>query len=161
MIATSVKYVKKELGILRFGAIYKATWIDGRIDSISIKHYGAIEYKRIKYIDGKEVAIKFVKTSLQNDEKVFKENGYMSAYISYLIGITPNPETLEHGIGMNFASVNILDGIRPEIISPLIPYCIAELIEKCWDVNPLNRPSAKGVNLTLENLHNLYYEGSN
>ncbi|KAG9306940.1 hypothetical protein G9A89_004039 [Geosiphon pyriformis] len=303
-----------------FGAIYKATWIDGRIDSTSIKHHGAMEYKRIKYIDGKEVAIKFVKTSLQNDEEVFKElniertmfieSGYMSAYISHLIGITQNPETFEYGTVMNFASggdlrkylrknfhstswdvkleiaraiayglkemhsvgmihrdlhsgnilqydqsessttaigdlglcqttnkeiinsgtktaittadnetlnsktrtggnkgifgvipyippevlrgeefttagdiysfamilwelatgmppfhdfshdqnliIAILNGQRPNITSLLIPSCIAELIEKCWDINPSNRPTAEEVEKKLNKLQDLY-----
>ncbi|KAG9292729.1 hypothetical protein G9A89_008317 [Geosiphon pyriformis] len=36
----------------------------------------------------------------------------------------------------------ILNGIRPEITSPFIQPSIAEIIVKCWDVNPENRPTA-------------------
>ncbi|KAG9298421.1 hypothetical protein G9A89_008685 [Geosiphon pyriformis] len=38
--------------------------------------------------------------------------------------------------------MDILNGKRPEITYPLIPPCIAKLIEKCWDVNPENRLNA-------------------
>ncbi|KAG9287249.1 hypothetical protein G9A89_008879 [Geosiphon pyriformis] len=40
---------------------------------------------------------------------------------------------------------DILNGARPKITFPLIPPSIAKLIEKCWDVNPENRPNAKEV----------------
>ncbi|KAG9284711.1 hypothetical protein G9A89_002596 [Geosiphon pyriformis] len=46
----------------------------------------------------------------------------------------------------------ILNGQRPEITSPLIPPCIAEIIVKCWDVNPENRPTAREVVNKLEKL---------
>ncbi|KAG9303192.1 hypothetical protein G9A89_003533 [Geosiphon pyriformis] len=39
----------------------------------------------------------------------------------------------------------ILNGQRPEITSPLIPPCIAEIIVKCWNVKPKNRPTANEV----------------
>ncbi|KAG9292732.1 hypothetical protein G9A89_008320 [Geosiphon pyriformis] len=38
--------------------------------------------------------------------------------------------------------MDILNGIRPEITSPFIQPSIAEIIVKCWDVNPENRPTA-------------------
>ncbi|KAG9303186.1 hypothetical protein G9A89_003527, partial [Geosiphon pyriformis] len=41
---------------------------------------------------------------------------------------------------------------KPEITSPLIPPCIAEIIVKCWDVNPENRPTAKELRNELEEL---------
>ncbi|KAG9292251.1 hypothetical protein G9A89_023971 [Geosiphon pyriformis] len=39
----------------------------------------------------------------------------------------------------------ILNGQRPKITFPLIPPSIAKLIEKCWDPNPKNRPTAREV----------------
>ncbi|KAG9288584.1 hypothetical protein G9A89_008456 [Geosiphon pyriformis] len=53
--------------------------------------------------------------------------------------------------------MNILDGARPKITSPLIPPCIAEIIEKCWDANPKNRPTAREVEDKLWE-HSLIYE---
>ncbi|KAG9285210.1 hypothetical protein G9A89_004425 [Geosiphon pyriformis] len=88
-----------------FGIIYKATWIDGRIDTWSIGCNG--EYKREGTV---EVAIKIIKT---NSEEVFKElniqrtmfinKGRGVDYICSMYGITQNAETLEYGIVMDFA----------------------------------------------------------
>ncbi|KAG9292728.1 hypothetical protein G9A89_008316 [Geosiphon pyriformis] len=48
----------------------------------------------------------------------------------------------------------ILNGQRPKITSPLIPPSIAEIIVKCWDVNPENRPTAFELRKTFEELVN-------
>ncbi|KAG9285724.1 hypothetical protein G9A89_001612 [Geosiphon pyriformis] len=92
-----------------FGIIYKATYIDGFIDVESIKHHGEMEYER--HNNGMQVAIKIIPT---NSSEVFKElyiqnailinnirNG--SSYVSKILGITRNAETLEYGIVMEFA----------------------------------------------------------
>ncbi|KAG9289342.1 hypothetical protein G9A89_007903 [Geosiphon pyriformis] len=286
-----------------FSVIYKATWIDGKIDLSSLKHHGEMEYERYKRNEeGMEVAIKFMK----NSEEVLKElytqrtmfmnnNGNYLYYISKIYGITKNAETLEYGIVMDFAkdgnirnylSTNfhstswedklsiarnlisgldnihssgmihhnlhsgnilqhqksllrigdlglcqptnnlpttekatekkkeiygvvpyippevlrgekftmagdiysfamllwqlatgkppfydrshdhllvmaILNGARPEITSPLIPSYIAEIIEKCWDANPLSRPTAHEVYEKLEELYQIYEKPRN
>ncbi|KAG9300638.1 hypothetical protein G9A89_023436 [Geosiphon pyriformis] len=285
----------KKIGEGGFSTIYKATYIDGFIDSTSIKHHSSMEYKR--WGEGMEVAIKFIKASLQNSEEVFKElniqrtklinNGYIQN-ITSIYGITRNAETLEYGVVMEFAQygdirkylstnfhsaswsdklsiaryiaegletihytgmihrdlhsgnilqyayddvsigdlglcrpinseikaattttgekkgiygvipyippevlrgetfttagdiyslgmvlwelatgklpfhdcshdkilvMGILNGQRPEIISPLIPSCIAEIIEKCWEANLENRPTAREVYENLERLN--------
>ncbi|KAG9292314.1 hypothetical protein G9A89_009126 [Geosiphon pyriformis] len=54
--------------------------------------------------------------------------------------------------------MDIFNGARPEITSPFIPSSIAKLIEKCWDANPLNRPTAKEVYDKLNELHPYYSE---
>ncbi|KAG9294316.1 hypothetical protein G9A89_001821 [Geosiphon pyriformis] len=46
--------------------------------------------------------------------------------------------------------------IRPEITSPLIPPCIAEIIVKCWDVNPENRSNAREVRDKFEEIKEMY-----
>ncbi|KAG9300670.1 hypothetical protein G9A89_023468 [Geosiphon pyriformis] len=91
-----------------FGIIYKATLIDGLIDVESIKYHGSMEYKRKRI--GWAVAIKIIPT---NSSEVFKElyiqramfsyKGYGSSYVSKILGITRNAETLEYGIVMEFA----------------------------------------------------------
>ncbi|KAG9305581.1 hypothetical protein G9A89_001642 [Geosiphon pyriformis] len=69
-----------QIGEGGFGTIYKATVIDEFISLASIKHHDSMEYERRGKV----------------------ENGYKSAYISQIIGITQNAETLEYGIVMNF-----------------------------------------------------------
>ncbi|KAG9303722.1 hypothetical protein G9A89_018619 [Geosiphon pyriformis] len=57
----------------------------------------------------------------------------------------------------HFLAIDILfNGARPEITSPLIPPFIAEIIEKCWNDNPLNRPTAKEVLYKLTDVQNIY-----
>ncbi|KAG9284720.1 hypothetical protein G9A89_002605 [Geosiphon pyriformis] len=58
----------------------------------------------------------------------------------------------------HFLIMDILNGQRPKITSPLIPLCIAEIIEKCWDANPENRPSVKEVRQKLVKLEDNNFE---
>ncbi|KAG9300671.1 hypothetical protein G9A89_023469 [Geosiphon pyriformis] len=51
--------------------------------------------------------------------------------------------------------MNILNGARPEITSSLIPSYYAKLIEKCWDDNPMNRPTAEEVRKKLGELNRI------
>ncbi|EXX74381.1 Rad53p [Rhizophagus irregularis DAOM 197198w] len=39
-------------------------------------------------------------------------------------------------------ALNICNGIRPEINEPKAPKCYIDLMKKCWDPNPSNRPNA-------------------
>ncbi|KAG9290425.1 hypothetical protein G9A89_007156 [Geosiphon pyriformis] len=216
----------KEIARGGFSIIYKATLIDGLIDSLSIKHYGSMEYERIIYGEN------FDELNLQR--VMFITNGYLGD-ISKIWGIKQNAETLEYGIiacniisgldaiylscsvhrDLNSGNIlqlinneatttttttteekkiygvipyippevlrgekftfagniysfamllwelatgilpfhdcshdhllimDILNSIRPEIISPFIPPSIAEIIIKCWDVNPENRSTTR------------------
>ncbi|KAG9292319.1 hypothetical protein G9A89_009131 [Geosiphon pyriformis] len=54
----------------------------------------------------------------------------------------------------------ILNGQRPMITFPLIPPLIAEIIVKCWDFNPKNRPTAREVWRKLWKLREVYDEKS-
>ncbi|KAG9302572.1 hypothetical protein G9A89_007276 [Geosiphon pyriformis] len=63
------------------------------------------------------------------------------------------PEVLR---GEKFTPAGDITGIRPEITSPLIPLCIVEIIVKCWDANPLNRPTAEEVQNKLWKLWKMY-----
>ncbi|KAG9300665.1 hypothetical protein G9A89_023463 [Geosiphon pyriformis] len=92
-----------------FGTIYKATWIDGIIDLSLIQHYGGTEYQRKK---NKKVAIKFINSNSQNNWEIFKEINVQRAiftkehgtrFISKILGITQNPETLDYGLVMQLA----------------------------------------------------------
>ncbi|EXX61130.1 kinase-like domain-containing protein [Rhizophagus irregularis DAOM 181602=DAOM 197198] len=59
-------------------------------------------------------------------------------------------------------SLSICEGERPEIIENT-PQCYVDLMKKCWDENPLKRPSSKvllksGYNLTTESHPQAYYK---
>ncbi|POG57579.1 kinase-like domain-containing protein, partial [Rhizophagus irregularis DAOM 181602=DAOM 197198] len=55
-------------------------------------------------------------------------------------------------------SLSICKGERPEIIENT-PQCYVNLMKKCWNEDPLNRPSASEVKVVIENW--IYYPGSN
>src|ERR1043165_1243921 len=42
-------------------------------------------------------------------------------------------------------ALNICNGIRPEINEPEAPKCYIDLMKKCWDNNPDNRPNATEI----------------
>jgi serine/threonine protein kinase len=54
----------------------------------------------------------------------------------------------------NVLALNICNGIRPEINEKEAPKCYIDLMKRCWDSNPDNRPSA----VEIEELIELFYE---
>src|SRR2546421_12686304 len=42
-------------------------------------------------------------------------------------------------------AIRICNGIRPEITEKEAPKCYIDLMKKCWDQNPNNRPNAKKI----------------
>jgi serine/threonine protein kinase len=54
-------------------------------------------------------------------------------------------------------ALNICNGIRPEINDKIIPKCYTELIKKCWDSNPDNRPNS----IELKEFIDLFYNSLN
>src|ERR1043165_940254 len=46
--------------------------------------------------------------------------------------------------------LNICNGIRPEITETEAPKCYADLMKKCWDPNPGNRPNAIEIKKLIE-----------
>ena len=47
-------------------------------------------------------------------------------------------------------SLSICKGERPEIIEGT-PQCYIDLMKKCWDLDPLKRPSASDIKIIIEN----------
>jgi serine/threonine protein kinase len=45
--------------------------------------------------------------------------------------------------------LNICNGIRPELNDPEAPECYINLMKKCWDPNPENRPNAFEIKETI------------
>src|SRR5437762_246224 len=42
-------------------------------------------------------------------------------------------------------AISICNGIRPEITEKYAPKCYIDLVKRCWDPNPVNRPNAKEI----------------
>ncbi|POG77067.1 kinase-like domain-containing protein, partial [Rhizophagus irregularis DAOM 181602=DAOM 197198] len=51
----------------------------------------------------------------------------------------------------NILALNICNGIRPEINEQEIPKFYIDLMKKCWDTNPNNRPSVTEILDLFEN----------
>src|SRR6266542_5596501 len=51
-------------------------------------------------------------------------------------------------------ALDICKGIRPEINEPEAPKCYIDLMKKCWDSNPDNRPNA----IEVEEIINLFFD---
>src|SRR5205809_5216571 len=51
-------------------------------------------------------------------------------------------------------ALNICNGIRPEIDEPEVPKCCIELMRKCWDSNPDNRPNAIEIEKLIGSFYN-------
>jgi hypothetical protein len=53
-------------------------------------------------------------------------------------------------------ALKICNGIRPEINDNEAPKCYIDLMKRCWDSNPDNRPSA----VEIEELFELFYKST-
>ncbi|RGB39973.1 kinase-like domain-containing protein, partial [Rhizophagus diaphanus] len=52
--------------------------------------------------------------------------------------------------------LDICKGIRPEINEPEAPKCYIDLMKRCWDSNPNNRPKATEINELIKLFHMSY-----
>ena len=57
-----------------------------------------------------------------------------------------------------YLALNICNGIRPEINEPEAPKCYIDLMKRCWDSNPENRPKVTEV---LELVWLFYFSAHN
>ncbi|RGB26112.1 kinase-like domain-containing protein [Rhizophagus diaphanus] len=53
-------------------------------------------------------------------------------------------------------ALDICKGVRPEINEPEAPRCYIDLMEKCWDLNPTNRPNIFKINELITSFHKSY-----
>ncbi|PKY23426.1 hypothetical protein RhiirB3_437633 [Rhizophagus irregularis] len=54
-------------------------------------------------------------------------------------------------------ALDICKGIRPEINEPEAPKCYIDLMKKCWDTDPNNRPDTIKVEDSIRFLYNSYF----
>ena len=52
--------------------------------------------------------------------------------------------------------IQICHGIRPNINKQEIPECYIDLMKKCWDSDPSNRPSISEIEELMREFYNLY-----
>ncbi|GBB83226.1 hypothetical protein RclHR1_00100030 [Rhizophagus clarus] len=77
---------------------------------------------------------------------------YSFGMIMYFVGTGKQPfSNYAHD---KYLALNICNGIRPEINEPEIPKCYGDLMRKCWDSNPDNRPKATEI---LESIDLFFY----
>ncbi|EXX65131.1 Ste20p [Rhizophagus irregularis DAOM 197198w] len=73
---------------------------------------------------------------------------YSFGMIMYFVATTKQPfANCAHD---NILALNICNGIRPEINEKEAPKCYIDLMKKCWDSNPDNRPNAIEVSELIE-----------
>ncbi|GBC29383.2 kinase-like domain-containing protein [Rhizophagus irregularis DAOM 181602=DAOM 197198] len=53
-------------------------------------------------------------------------------------------------------SFEICNGIRPEINELEVPKCYIDLMKRCWDSNPDNRPNATELNIEIKSFYDFY-----
>jgi serine/threonine protein kinase len=57
----------------------------------------------------------------------------------------------------NILALNICNGVRPEINEPEAPKCYIDLMKRCWDSNPDNRPNAVEVYRSIDFFNSCQY----
>ena len=68
---------------------------------------------------------------------------YSFAMIMYFVATIKQP--FVNRAHDNLLALNICNGIRPEINEQEAPKCYIDLMNKCWDTNPINRPNVVEV----------------
>ncbi|UZO18414.1 uncharacterized protein OCT59_009727 [Rhizophagus irregularis] len=113
-----------------FGTIYRAIWLNDNENS--------------------KVILKCLNNLNENLNEFLNEWKYHKSCLGTgniinFHGFTKNPDTLKYMVVMDYAN----KGERPEIIENT-PQCYADLMKKCWDEDPLKRPSANEVSDIIE-----------
>ncbi|UZO22903.1 uncharacterized protein OCT59_015251 [Rhizophagus irregularis] len=132
----NVKYLKEG----GFGTIYKAIWL---------KNNGDEEDEEDE--EGKEVILKCPKNLNENLNEFLKEWEYHTSVLTSsdiidVYGFTEDLNTSKYMVVMAYAN----KGERPEIIENT-PQCYVNLMKKCWNEDPLKRPSALEVKDIIDN----------
>ena len=91
--------------------------------------------------------------------EVLRGNTYTQAADIYSFGMimyfvaTYKQSFTDRAHDQNLA-LSICNGIRPEITEKEAPKCYIDLMEKCWDPNPDNRPNAKEMGELIKSIYN-------
>ncbi|CAB4403442.1 unnamed protein product [Rhizophagus irregularis] len=116
----------------------------GPADKPSTSIYGNLPYIAPEVINGKGY--------------IFKSDIYSIAMLMWEISFGQPPfMNYEHDYTL---AINIIDGIRPKIISE-IPSEYRNLMEQCWDANPLKRPDIKTLHKKMNEIMSYYRNNPN
>jgi serine/threonine protein kinase len=84
---------------------------------------------------------------------------YSFAMIMYFVATERQP--FDHCAHDHFLVLDVCRGIRPEIIEPEAPKCFIDLMKKCWDSNPINRPNANEIEELIISFYKSYCPTNN
>ncbi|CAB4441663.1 unnamed protein product [Rhizophagus irregularis] len=79
---------------------------------------------------------------------------YSFGMIMYFIATEKQP--FSHCAHDHLLVLDICRGNRPEIDEPEAPKCYIDLMKKCWDSNPINRPNASEIEKLIISFYNSY-----
>ncbi|GBC42912.2 kinase-like domain-containing protein [Rhizophagus irregularis DAOM 181602=DAOM 197198] len=135
----------EKIGQGGFATVYSATWKNGPL------RYYKDKNEWIRSSD-KKVALK----CLNNSQNI--NNEFLNEVKAYSVN---NFDTIERQPFSDFVhdSLLVLDickGIRPEINEKEAPGFYIDLMKKCWDSNPVNRPNVAEIEETIISFYNSY-----
>ncbi|GES83246.1 kinase-like domain-containing protein [Rhizophagus clarus] len=91
---------------------------------------------------------------LRNKAYTKKADIYSFGMIMYFTATGRHP--FDNRAHNEFLVLDICDGIRPEINEKETPKCYIDLMKKCWDSNPDNRPSAIEIYDKVKSFQDFY-----
>ncbi|UZO15483.1 uncharacterized protein OCT59_006903 [Rhizophagus irregularis] len=130
-----------------FSIVYSATWTNGRIEKWD---HGSNIWKRSGSF---KIALKILNNSRDLSEEFLNELKFLKEFSNYCYkhiiecyGITREPLTLNYARPYNeYLAIDIVcEGLRPNI-RDITPEPLKEMIQKCWDENPRNRPNTDEI----------------
>jgi serine/threonine protein kinase len=72
---------------------------------------------------------------------------YSFGMIMYFVAAARQP--FDNRVQDHRLAIDICKGIRPKMNEPEAPKCYIDLMEKCWDSNPANRPNATEISVQI------------
>ncbi|GES79126.1 kinase-like domain-containing protein [Rhizophagus clarus] len=179
----NLKYIKY-LTRGGFSKIYTANWIDGRYKEWDSKEQQLIRFGTLDVILKElenvanasqrwfeeaeshltiskkypKVVQCFAPEVISGKEYTFKSDIYSIAMLMWEISFGQPPFlNYEHDC---ILAINIIDGMRPKIISE-IPSKYKNLMEQCWNANPLERPDVKTLKNKIIEIKSYYQNNPN
>src|SRR3954468_1888745 len=83
---------------------------------------------------------------------------YSFGMVMYFVATYRQPFA-DHAHDQDLA-LSICNGIRPEITEKEAPKCYIDLMKKCWDPNPDNRPNAEEIGDKLGSFRDFQYSSN-